>query len=197
MRSYQRRTISGYLKLLSAGTPTPGGGSVSALGGALGAALGAMVCDLARRRLTDKKTIRELTLHQNGFLANQARLLDLCESDSMAYEAVLSAYRLSRKTPQQKRMRQQRIQTAMEEAARVPLQSASLCLDNIRRLKSIQKMVPPQMKSDFSVGLFFSQAGLKGCLANVRINLSYLKDSAFKRKLQHWLFRVSRLSRFS
>ena len=163
-----------YLTLLGNATAVPGGGSASALAGAMGAALGKMVTGI-----TPNNKIKK---YQKRFHRNCSTLLSLSEKDSKAYQSVLVAYKLPRRTAKEITRRTGKIQSAFYQAMIVPFNAMQICLDNLICLDMIASLIKPTFKSDFGVAVLLSQAGMKGCLMNVNINLAYIKNRSIKNK---------------
>ncbi len=120
-------TVKEFLEALASSEPTPGGGSGAALGGALGAALVSMVCNLT----IGKKGYEGVSERLSGVLADtealRKELPNLLEGDTQVYGRVMEAYRLPRKTPEQKQAREDAMQKALKEAAQVPMTIAERC----------------------------------------------------------------------
>ena len=174
-----------YLTLLGNASAVPGGGSAAALAGAMGAALGKMVTGI-----TPNNKIKK---YQKRFNHNCLTLLSFSEKDSRAYQSVLAAYKLPKSCLRQIRRggqtppdvtsgRTKRIQSALHQAMVVPLNAMRICLDNLVCLDMIAPLIKPSLKSDFAVAVLLSQAGMKGCLMNVNINLACIKNRSIKVK---------------
>ena len=176
-------TVSELLEKTAAGTPVPGGGSLSAMAAAVGAALAQMVAGLTAGR----KAFAAVTPEMNE-LAEKARrlrrdLLADMDRDAAAYTAVMEAFRLPRKTAEEKSHRTEAIQQATREAARVPLAVAEKALDVMMLAGTAVAKGNPNAVSDGAVGAMLARAALQGALFNVKINLRDIRDEAFTARL--------------
>jgi len=178
-----------FMKELASGSPTPGGGSAASVLGAMGAALGAMVC-----RLTiGKKGYEEVQpmMHEaaSHFDSMRDRLEALIDADAISYEQVMNAFRLPKGTEAEKKMRAEAIQHATKAAAEVPLQTAALCCEVVDELIAISKKGNKNAITDAAVGLQCAYAGLISACVNVEVNLITIKDEKFvartKERLTH------------
>jgi len=171
-------TLAGFLERLAAGTPTPGGGSAAALGGALGGALLQMVCRLTIGR--DEARPHEAAL---GALLGQAadlqaRLLDLVDEDAAAYDEVMQALRLPKGTEDEKAARRMALQRANLAATDSPLRAAEACHALLGLAAELAATGNRNALSDIGSAAQLAQAGLRGAVMNVRINLPGLGDPA-------------------
>ena len=182
--------LSEFLDAVAAGTATPGGGSVSALVGSLGAALVEMVANLT----VGKKAFeaQEAEMKKMGEEAHSYReaLAAAVGQDMDAYQAVMSAYLLPRATEEEKKKRREEIQRALKRAADPPLFTAATSL---KLLKLCQKAVEkgnPNTVTDAAVGALLAHAALHGGVFNVLINLSALEDGNTVKKMKNELLRL-------
>lgn len=169
---------------LSTDSPTPGGGSVAALSGALGSALSSMVANLTYGKKEYRKANRRM---KN--LALQAQVLkdefiDLIEKDAEAFNNVMSAMRLKKKTEEEKKKRDEAIEEATKKATLVPLEIMKkseriLDLAAIAEKKGNQNSV-----SDAGVAAIMADAACEGGYLNVIINLGNIKDEEFKKSIK-------------
>jgi formiminotetrahydrofolate cyclodeaminase len=176
-------TVSELLEKTAEGTPVPGGGSLSAMAAAVGAALAQMVAGLTAGRKTFAAVTPEMTE-----LAEKARrlrtdLLADMDRDAAAYTAVMDAFRLPRETAEEKTRRTDAIQRATREAARVPLAVAEKALDVMMLAGTAVAKGNPNAMSDGAVGAMLARAALQGALFNVAINLKNIQDKAFAARL--------------
>jgi len=176
-------TVSELLEKTAAGTPVPGGGSLSAMAAAVGAALAQMVAGLTAGRKAFAAVTPEMTE-----LAEKARrlrrdLLADMDRDAAAYTAVMEALRLPRETAEEKTRRTEAIQQATREAARVPLAVAAKALDVMMLAGTAVSKGNPNAMSDGAVGAMLARAALQGALFNVKINLRDIRDEAFTTRL--------------
>ncbi|MEO6463303.1 MAG: cyclodeaminase/cyclohydrolase family protein, partial [Candidatus Eisenbacteria bacterium] len=173
-------TLGGFLDEVASATPTPGGGTVAALAGALGAALVSMVAGLTRGKKKYAAVEPEMADAQREAQALRARLVALMRQDAQAFDAVLGAMRLPQATPAEAAARQGAIEAATWTAARVPLETAEACLAVSRWAARMVRSGNVNAASDGLVAAALGRAACEGALCNVEINLQSLPDSADK-----------------
>jgi formiminotetrahydrofolate cyclodeaminase len=180
------RTLRAFSEDLSADAPVPGGGSAAAYAGAMGAALAAMV-----GRISIKK---EPSAEVQGFIEETDNLrsdfLRLVDDDSAAYARVAEAMKLPRKTEEQKRVRQERMQAALLAASRVPLEVAETARRLLDACERGVGSASPMTASDVGVGALMAETALRGAALNVMINLASVKDPAQVKVLSEHLDRA-------
>ncbi len=159
--------------------PTPGGGSASALGGAVGASLLAMVARLPKPRAHRTEDIERLAVAGARCAAIGDRLAALMDRDSSAYDLVVAAFRLPKNTDEEKTARGIRIQEALRSATEAPLDTMRTCADAIGLAAVIAAFGNRNAASDVQVGLELLRAGLRGAKLNVDVNLPGIKDETF------------------
>jgi formiminotetrahydrofolate cyclodeaminase len=151
--------------------PTPGGGSASALAGATGASLVAMVCGMPKTRTGAAEERERLTAALGWAREAGARLRALVDEDSEAYDAVVAAYRLPKGTDAEKASRKDAVARAMAGAIAVPLRTAEACLVVLRAASEGLAHGNPNASSDARTAGALAWAGLLGAAENVKINL--------------------------
>lgn len=170
------RTTHALLAAFRASDPTPGGGSASALSGAVGASLLAMVAGLARPFAATPDEIDRLRAAGARCCELAARLEGLIDSDADAYDMVVGAYRLPKGTEEEKAARSARIQEALRHAIEAPLDVMRACHAAVVEASTIARLGNRNARSDVQVGLELLGAGLRGAMVNVEINLGSVKD---------------------
>jgi len=176
--------VEKFVGAVAAPMPTPGGGSVSALAGALAAALGEMVCGLTLNRESHKvhhKNVEESLGRLSGF---RRRLLENVDRDAASYEAVRAAMKLPKSTEAEKVARAQAIDAASKAAALVPLETAELVREARPVIESLQATTIPQAASDLSVALYLTEAAERGAVENVRANLPAIRDRGWLERIE-------------
>jgi glutamate formiminotransferase/formiminotetrahydrofolate cyclodeaminase len=187
-KSLVRQTVREFCNETLSDSPAPGGGSVAALMGALGASLGGMVANLsAGKRGWDDK----LEYFSDWAVKAQAlkdELLFLVDEDTRAFNRVMAAFGLPKGSPEEKAARSAAIGEANKYAAEVPLQVMGTAFKSYALLGEMANKGNPASISDVGVGLLATRACIIGAGLNVQINLSNLKDEKFRsgllRKLQ-------------
>lgn len=173
------KTVSQFISELASDSPAPGGGSTAALAGALAGALTAMVC-----RLT-VKTAKYAEVHEaTQVILDKARglteKLSACiDEDTEAFNAVMAAFKMPKESEEQNAVRMTAVQEATKEATLLPLRVAELCLELMALADKTLTIGNINAASDAAVAGLLANAGLKGALYNVRINLPGIKDTGF------------------
>ena len=182
-KSLVRLSLRQFCNETLSDSPAPGGGSVAALMGALGASLGGMVANLsAGKRGWDD----QLPFFSDWAVKGQKlkdELLFLVDEDTAAFNKVMAAFGLPKESAEEKATRSAAIQSANESAAEIPLKvmaTASRCYDLLSEMATKGN---PASISDVGVGLLATRACIEGAAMNVRINLSGLKDEKVKADL--------------
>ncbi len=184
------RKLGEYLEAIAAPTPTPGGGSVAALCGALSAALSRMVANLAIGKEGYESAQAELRDLDRRAKVLQDRLLLLMEEDAKAYDTVIAAMRLPKKTESEKAARVRAMQQAYERATMVPLDTMQACSDALGFALVAAQKGNRNAITDAGVAALVAEAGLRGAGLNVRINLSALRDNALRGEIEARLDRI-------
>jgi formiminotetrahydrofolate cyclodeaminase len=165
------RTIGSYLEALSNGAPTPGGGSAAGLAGALGCALGSMVCNLTLARESSDSVAEQ----QRTFLNLQRSMLNQAEADERVFGAYREAAALPRGSDDEKRHRREAIERTLVAAADVPLELATLGLEALSVLRSAAAAGTPHALGDLQTAGFLLQAMVLGSLENIEANAMLMK----------------------
>ena len=172
-------------------SPAPGGGSVAALMGALGASLGGMVANLsAGKRGWDDK----LEYFSDWAVKAQQlkdELLSLVDEDTAAFNKVMDAFALSKESAEEKAARSAAIEQATKYAAEVPLKVMETASKSYELLAEMAEKGNPASVSDVGVGALATRACIEGAALNVRINLAQLKDEKFKGALAQRMRSIS------
>ena len=171
--------ITDFLQNTASGTPVPGGGSVSALSAALGAALTEMVANLTVGKKGYDSVVGEMTAITATVQNLREKLVAAVDKDSEAYTGVLAAFKLPKATEKEQEQRKQAIQEAMKNAARVPL---GVAYDALQVMDLAEKAIRNGNRnavSDGAVGTMMARTAVLGALFNVKINLASVKDKPF------------------
>jgi len=171
-------TAGELLDRFASAEPTPGGGSASALAGALGASLVAMVCAMEKTRSGAPAERERLDATLRRTREAGERLRRLADDDSAAYDAVVAAYRQPRTTDEEKTARKQAVSRAMARATDVPRETAQACLEVMRAAVEAATHGNPSALSDARTAGALAWAGVLGALENVRINLGPQANAA-------------------
>jgi glutamate formiminotransferase/formiminotetrahydrofolate cyclodeaminase len=171
--------LNDFADEISRATPAPGGGSVAALAGSLGAALGAMVANLshAKKGMEEQRDLMESTaMSLQGVKDDLLRAVD---ADTDAFNDVLLAMRMPQGSEMEKAGRTAAILEGYKKATSVPLRTAELCLEALRHCRTMAEHGLPASVTDAGVGALLARAGVLGAVYNVRINLPSITDEAW------------------
>jgi formiminotetrahydrofolate cyclodeaminase len=176
MRQLVDLTLVELLREFSSPSPTPGGGCASALAGAAGAALLAMVAAMEKTRTGAAGEREALDRVKEQVLNGRDHMTRLIDGDASAYNAVLAAYRLPKGTEQQQAARKLAIEGALRGATEVPLDVMRACHALAREASIVGQHGNPAARSDVAVALELLSAALRGAASNVRTNLHGIHD---------------------
>lgn len=186
------KRLTTFINATASGEPVPGGGSISALCGALSAALGEMVA-----RLTlGKKKYAEVQPQMEHIIETIApiskHLTEAVELDSDAYDQVMQAYKLPKDTDEQKDARNIAIQRALKHAASVPLTVAETAASVLPMLEELALKGNNNAITDAYVATLCGRTAVLGACANTRINLLSIHDQPFVEELTKKVTRLER-----
>src|SRR5580692_9378330 len=168
-----------FLEAVAAPTVTPGGGSVSAMAGALAASLGQMVAGLSRKKKSQAAYVDRLSAELDALRQIADDLADAIDLDAASYEAVIAAFKLPQGNAEEVQKRETSIQSATKGASQVPLEVAEHAVALFERLGQLDAIAAASMRSDLEVARYMAAAGARGALANVEINLDGIADSTY------------------
>jgi formiminotetrahydrofolate cyclodeaminase len=172
-------TIAEFVERLASSAPVPGGGSASAITGALGAALVRMIVALSLDK--PKYAVYDSTLRQADEIAARSldRLLALADQDAAAYASLSAAFKMPKGTPEDEATRRSAIHAAARQAALAPLQVLHECFDVLVEAEAIAGRSNLNARSDAATAASLAEAGARGAAANVLINLTSTGDDRF------------------
>ena len=175
MTTWNDDDIAAFLKVMDPGDDQTGGGTASAVAGAMAAGLAGMVARLSigRDGMEEEPYYRQIDADAQ-VLANS--LLRGGREDSEAFGAVMRAFTLPKCTDDEKVVRSRTIQDGMVGATRVPLENAERCARVIDLVGKLRDRSNQNAASDLEVAGRLARAALEGCLANVAINVASIKD---------------------
>ena len=172
-------TIKEFINKVISNDPVPGGGSVSALNGALAGALAAMVANLTigRKKYAEVNDIMvELSAR---FEKLSSRLIEDVDRDSDAYNRVFAAFKMPKETDEEKQARSDAIQRETKYAAQVPMEVARAVYDVLPMIDTVAQKGNSNAVTDACVSMMCARTAILGALLNVRINLTSIKDEEF------------------
>lgn len=179
-----RRTVREFVEAVGARTPAPGGGSVSALMGALGAALGAMVGWLTYGRRKYEHLDAVVRTNLPPLVEVQAALLGAVDLDTNAYNDYRAALAMPKKTPEEASARTRALQEGLQKATLVPLHTMELIDGAWSPMLEIARVGQFAARSDLEVGAKALEAGLYGAHKNVLINAPGLQDENVRTEIE-------------
>jgi len=179
--------VGDFIDEVSRDTPAPGGGSIAALAGALGAALASMVANLSIGKGEFDARYSDLCDLAEQAQAAKDELVRAIDADTEAFNEVIAALRMSKDTPEQLATRAAAIRNGYKSAARVPLRTAQLCREVLDLCQAAAQVGNQAVMSDAGVGALMAYAGVQGAIHNVRINLPHTRDEAFIDEMQSTL----------
>ena len=185
-----RLSVSEFVDEVSRDTPAPGGGSIAALAGALGAALASMVANLSIGKGEFDAQYEDLCELAEQAQAAKDELVAAIDADTEAFNEVIAALRMAKDTPEQVEIRSAAIRTGYQSAARVPLRTAQACRGVLDLCQVAVGIGNQAVMSDAAVGALMAYAGVRGAIHNVRINLPHTKDAEFVAEMESVLDRL-------
>ena len=177
------KKINNFLDELASNSPTPGGGSVAALTGALGAGLISMVGNLTigKKKYEDvEEDIKKIISSSEKLRYELSQLL---EEDVKVFNNFMATYKMPKETEDEKKIRAEKIQESLIEAAKVPLKVAYKCLDILTLSQQVAEKGNINVVSDAGVAALMADATLESAILNVKINLRMIKNEKVRTEL--------------
>jgi glutamate formiminotransferase / formiminotetrahydrofolate cyclodeaminase len=165
-------------------TPAPGGGSIAAVAGSMGAALSSMVANLTQGKAGSEDLDDLMTENAEKAQKIKDSLLLAVDEDTNAFNGYMNAMRLPKKTEEEKLYRFEQMETGLKEAVNVPLQTAMLSYQAIETAKVSAENGNVNSITDAAVGAQIAYTGVRGGILNVLINLKDIKDKDFVREME-------------
>jgi glutamate formiminotransferase / formiminotetrahydrofolate cyclodeaminase len=169
-------SLTAFANETASESPAPGGGSIAAYAGVLGASLGTMVANLSSHKRGWDDRWEEFSIEAEKGMEIQKKLLHLVDEDTLAFQKIMNAFALPKSNEEEKAARTKAVQNATLNAAKVPLlvmKTAFRCFDLLRNMA---KEGNPNSVSDAGVGVLCVRAAIRGAMLNVRINAAGLSD---------------------
>jgi glutamate formiminotransferase/formiminotetrahydrofolate cyclodeaminase len=178
------KTIINFMDEVSRESPAPGGGSIAALAGSLGASLISMVSNLTTFKFGTENIDEILTKVAEKAQTIKNLLLVAVDDDTNAFNSFMDAKRLPQQTDAEKHVREIAMQQGLKEAVLVPLNTAELSLEILKLSGVVAKFGNINSITDVGVGSQIAKTGVIGGIYNVLINLKDIKDQDFKAKMR-------------
>lgn len=175
--------VNEFVDELASSSPAPGGGSVAALCGSLGAALTSMVFNLTigKKAYLSLKEEERASVDAGLIKANDLKneFLNLMNKDTEAFNKLMSAFKMPKETEEEKALRSQVIQDSYKSATEIPLEVARKAYDIYEIIQIAIDHGNKNAISDAGVATLLAQATIEGAIMNVKINLGSIKDEEF------------------
>ena len=179
MTRFSDLTVGQFLEALADPNPTPGGGTASAIAGAIGTALLVMVTGLAKSGNNMDEEKATLASAKAALTPLGATLTTLADADAAAFDEVMSAYRQPKASEEEKADRSAAIQAALQSATLVPLRTLRACAQVMAHAGLVAAHGNRSAVSDVRVAIGLLEAAAGGAEANVRINLAAVRGQRF------------------
>ena len=177
-------TVKGLLAETAGDAPVPGGGSISALNGAIAAALAEKVANLTIGKKKYADVQDEMAEIAKSAAALQKELVLDVDRDSEAYDGVSQAFKLPKETDEEKAIRSAAIQENTKKAALVPMEVARRASALLPTIEAVVARGNQNAVTDGCVAMMCARVAVVGALFNVRINLTSIKDEEFVARLR-------------
>jgi len=176
-------TLTGFADETASESPAPGGGSISAYLGALGASLAAMVANLSSHKTGWDSRWKEFSAYAEKGMAIQQALLALVDEDTLAFNKVMDALGMPRGSDAEKAERKKALQEATQLATEVPLQVMKRAHETFALIKAMAETGNPNSVSDAGVAALCARSAVMGAFLNMKINAAGLEDKAYVSKV--------------
>ncbi len=167
----------------SSESPAPGGGSISAYVGALGASLGAMVANLSAHKRGWDNRWEEFSGWAEKGMIYQRQLLQLVDEDTRSFNKIMEAFGLPKNTDEEKKTRSEAIEKASKYAMEIPFKTAKLAFESMEVMEKMVEIGNPNSVTDAGVGALCARTAVLGAIMNCRVNASGIKDKVFTEKI--------------
>ncbi len=177
-------TIKDFLARTAGNDPVPGGGSISALNGALAVALAQMVAGLTigRKKYADcEEEMKALAAH---FEQVRGELVADIDNDADAYNRVFAAFKMPKESDEEKALRTATIQWETKHAAEVPMGVARKVCESLGKLEIVAQKGNQNAVTDACVAAMCARTAVLGALMNVRINLTSITDETYVARME-------------
>jgi len=176
-------TLKQFAEETASESPAPGGGSISAYVGSLGAALGTMVANLSAHKRGWENRWEEFSNWAEKGKYYHTALLNCVDEDTQAFNQIMKSFELPKSTEKEVSFRKIAIQEATKNAIEVPLKVMQLAKDSMELLKAMAEIGNPNSVSDVGVGALCARTAVEGAFLNVKINAAGIKDEVYLPKI--------------
>jgi len=171
--------LKAFMDETASESPAPGGGSISAYMGALGTALGTMVANLSSHKRGWDDRWEEFSDWAEKGKEIQNRLLNLVDEDTEAFNRIIEAFGLPKKTEEEKKLRNEAVQAATKHATMIPFMVMETALKGFEIIRAMVATGNPNSVTDAGVGALALRSSVRGAFLNVKINAAGLEDKTF------------------
>lgn len=178
------KTCTDFIEVLASKAAVPGGGGAAALVGAIGMALGSMVCNLTigKKKYAQYEEKVQGILDKAGQL--QEELLKLIDADAECFLPLSKAYGMPKETEEEKKLKEETLQKCLKSACEVPVAIVKQCYESIKLHEALVDNCSMLAISDVGVGVQALRAAIIGAQLNVIININSIKDEAYVEKVK-------------
>jgi glutamate formiminotransferase/formiminotetrahydrofolate cyclodeaminase len=176
-------TCTGFANETASESPAPGGGSISAYVGALGVSLGTMVANLSSHKRGWDERWEEFSAWAEKGQQYKDKLLFLVDEDTRAFNKIMDAFGLPKKTDEEKTMRKSAIEEASKYAIQIPYQVMETSLASMEVMKAMAKIGLEASVSDAGVGALCARTAVIGAFLNVKINAAGIEDKDYAKEM--------------
>ena len=176
MDNLMKLSCEEFLEKLASKEPVPGGGGAAALGGAISAALAAMVANLTLGKEKFLSVESEMLRLAAASEYLRQELLQLAQDDASVFEAFMNCYKMPKATDAEKALRQAKIQEAAKMAAEIPLKIGEKSLAVLLLAAEAAELGNPAVITDAAVAALMARAAVRSAVYNVKINLNLIND---------------------
>lgn len=176
-------TLTDFVHETASESPAPGGGSVSAYLGSVGAALGTMVANLSSHKRGWDHRVSEFSDWAEKGKMYHDELLKMVDKDTDAFNAIMDAFQLPKNSEDEVVARKKAIEEATKNAILIPFTTMKLCYESMGVMKAMAEIGNPNSMSDAGVGAIAARGGVLGAWLNVKINAKDLDDRIFAEKI--------------
>lgn len=173
------KSVQAFVEETASESPAPGGGSIAATMGAMGAALATMVANLSSHKRGWDERWEEFSVWAEKGKFYHDQLLRLIDEDTDAFDALMACFGMPKGTDEEKAARSAAIQAATKHAIEIPLQVMQASLDSMEVIQAMAEIGNPNSISDAAVGALAARSAVLGAHLNVKINCGSVKDTEF------------------
>ncbi len=184
---YRDKPLSYFLDKLCSNSPEPGGGSASALVGAIAASLAGMLASLTINKKGYEDQWEKMKEYYEKAKKLKDEMLELLQKDTEAFDDAAKAFKLPKNTEEEKKIRAEAIETGLKKATQVPLSIMEKSLEISRLALEVLKKGNKMAITDGAISAIFANATAVGAMFNVRINFTWMKDREYIEKTEQRL----------